>query len=307
MYTLRTGFRFWDAVMTLSICFVTGDSWNLILAPLMLRSVTAVSIIVPTYVIVNIGLLNTVSAVIVDKQVSAHKNDCEFLMELQQQGLLQSFTYLQDLFQKSSGGASLADIHAFYESSEDFRQMMHSLDIDKRHLNVLFAMLDADESGSLDLLEFVNGIHQLKHENLHTIAVLTKHYTECLFHRTDEIEVSLRENRVFSRDLYEALQAVEESLGRICTAQNIEHHRHAPASPLSRPARQSSVGSGYESRASSFSRPPDPRHRSDVSSTEWSDLATAIRHEEEEAAVAEKLPPVGLPCEYSMCNKESGQ
>merc|ERR1712232_307103 len=110
----------WTATTTLGVLFLPGDSWTVLATPLMLRSITAWLIFVPTYIVVNIGLLNIIAAVVVHTQVSAHEEDKKFMEELQSLGLLQSVGYLKDLFD-GPDEASREYIHVIYNESEGFR------------------------------------------------------------------------------------------------------------------------------------------------------------------------------------------
>lgn len=64
-----------DAMLTLTQSIIAGDSWGLIAIPLLETSATAHFIIFGAFISLNLGLMNVVAAVIVDRQAQARLDD----------------------------------------------------------------------------------------------------------------------------------------------------------------------------------------------------------------------------------------
>eukprot|EP00929_Paragymnodinium_shiwhaense_P043458 TRINITY_DN22348_c0_g1_i4.p1 TRINITY_DN22348_c0_g1~~TRINITY_DN22348_c0_g1_i4.p1 ORF type:complete len:748 (+),score=126.57 TRINITY_DN22348_c0_g1_i4:77-2320(+) len=184
-----------DTVMTCNLTlFVTvlqGDNWTM-LAILMHNSAAACSIIGGAYVAVNLGLLNTIAAVIVGRQQQAREQDIQYLEMLQSENLLGSLNELEQMFSQydpdNTRPWTVEDLEAIYDNDPAFRSLLNSMSLHRPSLQLLFDLMDTDASGDLHFHELVSGIHSLKYADTHTLAVLTKHYTEDIYARWADID-----------------------------------------------------------------------------------------------------------------------
>eukprot|EP00929_Paragymnodinium_shiwhaense_P049742 TRINITY_DN25078_c0_g1_i1.p1 TRINITY_DN25078_c0_g1~~TRINITY_DN25078_c0_g1_i1.p1 ORF type:complete len:678 (-),score=57.00 TRINITY_DN25078_c0_g1_i1:463-2496(-) len=188
-----------DNVMNANLHYLTtivaGDSWGRQAVPLIREDTTAAVIVIGALLVINLGLLNTIAAVIVDRQVQARADDSAFMAAVAADQLQDSLKLLRTIFQHmdESGDErlSLGELEHFYSTSRLFRSMLNQLDIHAPDLPVIFNIFDTDRSGDLTFTEFVNGLHSIKNENLHTLMILTKHYSQSLFERFPDFSVLL--------------------------------------------------------------------------------------------------------------------
>eukprot|EP00929_Paragymnodinium_shiwhaense_P009347 TRINITY_DN113485_c0_g1_i1.p1 TRINITY_DN113485_c0_g1~~TRINITY_DN113485_c0_g1_i1.p1 ORF type:complete len:646 (-),score=129.05 TRINITY_DN113485_c0_g1_i1:37-1974(-) len=184
-----------DSVSASNLTFlstvVAGDSWGMLCLPLINADGTAAFVIIAAFVVINLGMLNTIAAVIVDRQAQARQQDSDYMAVIQAEELTDSLGSLQQMFREmdEAGDNSLScdELMSYYESNEYFRSILNRLDIHKADVPVIFSMLDTDDNGDVDFAEFVNGLHSLKNENSHTLAIFTKHYAQKLHERWEDV------------------------------------------------------------------------------------------------------------------------
>eukprot|EP00929_Paragymnodinium_shiwhaense_P008663 TRINITY_DN11262_c0_g1_i2.p1 TRINITY_DN11262_c0_g1~~TRINITY_DN11262_c0_g1_i2.p1 ORF type:complete len:706 (+),score=62.51 TRINITY_DN11262_c0_g1_i2:234-2351(+) len=184
-----------DTVLNANVYFLTtivaGDSWGRQSVPLIREDAASAIIMIGALLVTNLGLLNTIAAVIVDRQVQARVEDTAFMAAVASDELRESLKLLQTIFKQmdESGDESIAlnELEDYYESNEVFRSILNQLDIHRPDLPVVFKMLDKDNTGDVSFTEFVNGLHHIKNENMHTLMVFTRHYCETIFTRLPDV------------------------------------------------------------------------------------------------------------------------
>eukprot|EP00929_Paragymnodinium_shiwhaense_P004655 TRINITY_DN10575_c3_g1_i1.p1 TRINITY_DN10575_c3_g1~~TRINITY_DN10575_c3_g1_i1.p1 ORF type:complete len:698 (-),score=150.59 TRINITY_DN10575_c3_g1_i1:130-2223(-) len=183
-----------SATLTLLTTVIAGDSWGKVSLPLIHHDSMAAMIIFAAFFTIELGLLNTIAAVIVDKQVAARAQDEEFMMLLQSEELAGSFEEVGMMFgaldEDASDSLSLEELKSYYDNNDEFRTFLNRMDIHKDQLPVVFDIIDRDRSGCVDFLEFVAGLHNLKHEDAHTLAMFARHYGERVHeHLADIVQI----------------------------------------------------------------------------------------------------------------------
>eukprot|EP00929_Paragymnodinium_shiwhaense_P088714 TRINITY_DN49022_c0_g1_i1.p1 TRINITY_DN49022_c0_g1~~TRINITY_DN49022_c0_g1_i1.p1 ORF type:complete len:667 (-),score=86.34 TRINITY_DN49022_c0_g1_i1:258-2258(-) len=190
-----------DNVMLSNLTFLTtivaGDSWGFQAIPIIKEDVVSAFIVIGALVLVHLGLLNTIAAVIVDRQVQARAEDAAYMAAVQGDELAKSLRILQQIFRQMDEGGdetlTLDELSNFYDASRVFRSILNRLDIHKPDLPVIFKMLDTDDTGDLSFAEFVNGLHRLKNENMHSLLLFTKHYCEHMWERFPDVGALLED------------------------------------------------------------------------------------------------------------------
>merc|ERR1712232_957301 len=137
-------------------------------------------------------MLNTIAAVIVDRQAQARQNDADFMRLVQVEEVKESYNFLERLFEKlnskEKGVMELEELMDFYDAEESFREIMNRMDIHKQELPVVFNIIDRDDSGEINFTEFVSGLHAMKHDDPHTLMVFAKHFSERMYERWTDID-----------------------------------------------------------------------------------------------------------------------
>merc|ERR1711879_328228 len=86
------------SVLTFMQTIVAGDSWGTLAVPLMEESWQACGVLGIAFVIIELGLINVIAAVIVDRQQQARSDDEKLAVLLQSEGLLESYKKLAQVF-----------------------------------------------------------------------------------------------------------------------------------------------------------------------------------------------------------------
>jgi len=168
-----------DAMLTLTQSVIAGDSWGLIAVPLLEHSTVAFFILIPAFLSLQLGLLNVVAAVIVDRQAQARLDDEKLQHTMQDEELHRSYGKLKTLFalmdDDDSGALTVDELVSSYETNDDFRNVLDMMGIGQEDIPTLFGVLDTDRSGDVDYREFVSRLHYLRTANQRTALVFVKH------------------------------------------------------------------------------------------------------------------------------------
>eukprot|EP00929_Paragymnodinium_shiwhaense_P052559 TRINITY_DN26326_c0_g1_i6.p1 TRINITY_DN26326_c0_g1~~TRINITY_DN26326_c0_g1_i6.p1 ORF type:complete len:686 (+),score=118.00 TRINITY_DN26326_c0_g1_i6:71-2128(+) len=187
------------AMVTFTQLTVVADSWDLYARPLLQYHPQSAFIIIPAYICVQLGLVNVIAAVIVDRQASAREDDSSLQHIHHLEELDASFVRLASIFdradQDGSGVLDQAEIVEAFDQDVNFRQMLEVLDITRDDMATVFDILDRDGSGTVNYIEFVEKLHYIRLINPHTLMVFMKHRTEALLVDTQDM-VELNQSMV---------------------------------------------------------------------------------------------------------------
>eukprot|EP00929_Paragymnodinium_shiwhaense_P028961 TRINITY_DN16702_c0_g1_i2.p1 TRINITY_DN16702_c0_g1~~TRINITY_DN16702_c0_g1_i2.p1 ORF type:complete len:572 (-),score=74.08 TRINITY_DN16702_c0_g1_i2:57-1772(-) len=170
---------------------VVADSWDLYARPLLEHRPESALVLIPAYICVQLGLVNVIAAVIVDRQSAAREADAVLQHLHHCEALDSSFTRLSAVFERldadKSGELGAEEIVHAFETDAEFRQMLQVLDIDRDDMATVFEILDPDESGCVSYSEFISKLHYIRLINPHTLLVFIRHYSESLIRKVKEM------------------------------------------------------------------------------------------------------------------------
>eukprot|EP00929_Paragymnodinium_shiwhaense_P048198 TRINITY_DN24403_c0_g1_i4.p1 TRINITY_DN24403_c0_g1~~TRINITY_DN24403_c0_g1_i4.p1 ORF type:complete len:336 (+),score=49.69 TRINITY_DN24403_c0_g1_i4:147-1154(+) len=111
---------------------------------------------------------------------------------LQSEEVLNSFDKMASLFEAldtdGSGTISYDEFIEYYDTHDDFRTLLNRMDIHRDLLGTVYEIMDTDQSGMIDFSKFVAGLHNIKNEDTHTLAILCRHFCEKTLRRIGKIE-----------------------------------------------------------------------------------------------------------------------
>merc|ERR1712232_1042300 len=157
--------RAFSSVMQANLTFfkhiVAGDSWGELSIPLIEKDPLKMApILLAASCTVQLGLLNLIVAIIVDRAAGAREEDLELQQTLKEEELEKSCTRLKELFALMDSDGSLSlDVDEFKKSYDDFaefRDILRLMDITKDDLEEVFCILDANNDGMVSYEEFVS-------------------------------------------------------------------------------------------------------------------------------------------------------
>eukprot|EP00929_Paragymnodinium_shiwhaense_P089786 TRINITY_DN4997_c0_g1_i1.p1 TRINITY_DN4997_c0_g1~~TRINITY_DN4997_c0_g1_i1.p1 ORF type:complete len:690 (+),score=113.39 TRINITY_DN4997_c0_g1_i1:98-2071(+) len=205
-----------DSVMTANLFLFTtvicGDGWMDFLTVLKIDSTTC-SIMLLAFGVIQLLVLNTIAAVMVDRQTQAREQDDEYMCIMQTEELVESLRELEETFMcmdtDGSGSTTLKELIKYYDDTPIFRAILNRMDIHKPDLPALFEILDTDGSEEVLVTEFVCGLHAIKNKNTHTLAVFTNHFTR----RIQDSMNDLRDMKEHLLRTARQLDRLKDSLG----------------------------------------------------------------------------------------------
>lgn len=168
------------ANLTFFSSILAGDSWGKLAIPLIEANNSTALIIISAFVILELGLLNVIVAVVVDRQAQAREEDKELQHTLKQEQARASYKELITLFQSmdddGSGSLSLEELREAYGKFQEFGNILRSVDVSVEDLATVFSSMDRDHGGTVDYEEFVDELHRMRTMEIRTLVYLTRQH-----------------------------------------------------------------------------------------------------------------------------------
>lgn len=169
-----------QAMLTFTQHLLAGDSWGQVTLPLIERHPQLAIYFIFVLVTVTLAVMNLILAVIVDKASEARENSVAQIAIMKERDFLVASRHLlrifEDLDADSTGSVSFEEMADGYKNHPDFRDIMKVMDVQEDDLEVVFGLLDTDDSGTVCYKEFVEQLHMLKNGESHTLLVFIKFY-----------------------------------------------------------------------------------------------------------------------------------
>ncbi|CAJ1405572.1 unnamed protein product [Effrenium voratum] len=160
----------WASVLTFSQQIVAGDSWGKVTIPIMEEHPLVVPFFLMVFVTIDLGLLNLILSVIVDKAHQAHQEDKKFQISQRQAAFDAAKQSLMDLCaeldEDHSGCLSLAELLNGYDRLPEFQEQMRLMDVERDDMLSLFKVLDEDGSGDIEYSEFVEQVVKMRSQDM---------------------------------------------------------------------------------------------------------------------------------------------
>lgn len=169
------------AILTSVKGIIAGDGWGEVALPLMTEHPWTFIIFMFMLVTVQLGLLNLILSVIVDRAIEARQCDEEHIMynrSLAYQRTEQQLMRLCESMDTDGDGIiSLDEVTNAFEHNPAFIQAVGALGIASDDVKSLFAVLDDDDSGNIDFREFIDRIHKIRCADVRVESVFIRHFT----------------------------------------------------------------------------------------------------------------------------------
>merc|ERR1719440_1793603 len=106
---------------------------------------------VTVQITISIGLMNLLLAVIVDRANAARGEDLAALVKEEEREKkkvkAQLLKLCESMDEDNSGDLSLEELHHGFHNNHEFQLTMKAMDINEEDMNVVFGIMDEDQSG----------------------------------------------------------------------------------------------------------------------------------------------------------------
>eukprot|EP00928_Gymnodinium_smaydae_P067259 TRINITY_DN501_c0_g1_i2.p1 TRINITY_DN501_c0_g1~~TRINITY_DN501_c0_g1_i2.p1 ORF type:complete len:613 (-),score=126.26 TRINITY_DN501_c0_g1_i2:79-1866(-) len=188
--TARAFRSVWQSILTFFQTIVAGDSWGQVALPIIERKPWTFIFFMGVLVSVGLAMLNLILAVIVESATEARQQDQhqralehERQMQDAKTRLLQVCAEMDD---DGSGTLSIEEFKRGFDESQEFADLLKIMNITKDDLQMVFKVVDQDNSGDVEYVEFVDNIHRMKSQESQLILF---YVTEIRSHMTSVLEV----------------------------------------------------------------------------------------------------------------------
>lgn len=156
----------WNSSLTFFQQVVAGDSWGTVSLPVIEEEWWAAFFFLAVLVSVSLAMLNLILAVICEAATEARQQS---LSDLAQQRVEQMQEHRQKILEfcgemdgDKSGNLSFSELMSGWDTAPEFADTLTAMDIKKEDMQMIFSVLDTDNSGDVRYEEFVDQLHMLK-------------------------------------------------------------------------------------------------------------------------------------------------
>lgn len=160
------------ANLTLFGIITTGDGFSLLIRPIITSHPLTALLFLSAIILVAFGLLNLVTAAIIDAATRARAADVAAMSQYATEArdeIWWAFREMRDeIARDSEGNFGLDDLREAMKESSNLRDQFSIMSIEEDDLPLFFAILDADGSGSVNDEEFQTQLYKLKTAEVRT-------------------------------------------------------------------------------------------------------------------------------------------
>eukprot|EP00928_Gymnodinium_smaydae_P009011 TRINITY_DN13326_c0_g2_i1.p1 TRINITY_DN13326_c0_g2~~TRINITY_DN13326_c0_g2_i1.p1 ORF type:complete len:717 (-),score=121.21 TRINITY_DN13326_c0_g2_i1:37-1965(-) len=150
---------------SLYLAMSQGRSWGDILAPLMDLDWFIITLFFIFISTTTFGVLNVVTSVFVESAMRSAQHYRELMIQEKSRDWETLVRHMREVFQQidedGSGYISMDEM-SYFLADPDLRMYVEALDISTQDTKALFRLLDADNSGAIDIDEFCDGCIRIK-------------------------------------------------------------------------------------------------------------------------------------------------
>jgi len=167
-----------SAMLTFTQQIVAGDEWGASSIPIIEKHPWTAIFFSAVLVCVDLGLMNLILSVIVDKAQQAHSDDLKFQVQEKEEEFQklkkQLLRICGQLDEDESGCLTLDELLTGFDTSPEFHVALSSMDVQREDISSLFNILDDDGSGHVEYDEFVDQLHKMKTQDTHVVLVFIR-------------------------------------------------------------------------------------------------------------------------------------
>eukprot|EP00927_Polykrikos_kofoidii_P019368 TRINITY_DN19046_c0_g1_i1.p1 TRINITY_DN19046_c0_g1~~TRINITY_DN19046_c0_g1_i1.p1 ORF type:complete len:580 (-),score=82.44 TRINITY_DN19046_c0_g1_i1:67-1740(-) len=184
------------SLFTWFLLIFCGEMWADLVIPIVEANPFTALIFCSAYLLINIGLMNLVLTVIVDRAAAARVDDEGFKLQQKkdewERARQKLYRWCVEMDTDVSGTVSLEELQSGIEVNSDFRATLASMDLGTEDVCTVFSILDQTHSGKVTYDEFVSQLYKMKTQESHTLLVFIKHYVQDVRQKVEQQLVILK-------------------------------------------------------------------------------------------------------------------
>jgi len=157
---------------------VTGDSWGACAIPLVREFPGHFWLLSFSYITVQLGITNLILAVIVDAAARVRDEDTQEKAKQKRRQEEESrhklLKIVKSIDEDKNGSITLEELLISYDTNLNFQNMMTTLNIERKDIERMFVLMDADKSGSLSYQEFIESIIKAEEQDVRIQLMMMK-------------------------------------------------------------------------------------------------------------------------------------
>lgn len=220
--------RAFETVATSNLTFIqqiiAGDSWGQITVPIVEAYPATGIFFFVVFGLIDLGVLNLILTVIVNAAEEARLTNKVLQLRAKEEQTQESKNrmtmLLADIDTDNDGRISLEEFMAGVDGNAELRETLALLDIQRQDVDLVYHLMDEDDSGDVDYNEFIHTMMETKHENLNTKLLWLKgkmnDSMRLIREQTRVIKADVVNGMIGTPDVSRAVRsAVKESLGNV--------------------------------------------------------------------------------------------
>jgi len=166
--------------LTLFKTVVAGDSWGEIAVPMIENNPETIFIFAGVTFTVGCGLLNLITAVIVDTAAEARVNDAALMLKAKEKKHMKAQKYFvrlcRDFDTDLSGYISKQELIDGFQTNIEFGNALKLLDVGEDDIHCLWNIMDENRDGRVTYHEFASQLYSMKEKESRAMLMFIKSY-----------------------------------------------------------------------------------------------------------------------------------
>lgn len=167
------------AILYFTQTVIAGDNWGKVAVPVIERWPATAVLFVVALVTIQLGLLNLILAVIVERAVQARQDDSAIFLAERAQLFKSMKSRLVSMFNRidkdGNGFLTEQEVLEGFRTDSNFADLFRTMGISQSEMAVVFQILNVDETGLLSYEDFVEQLYRMKTEDSSTYLLFNLH------------------------------------------------------------------------------------------------------------------------------------
>jgi len=182
------------SMLTFCQQLIVGEGWSELNTPIIEKRPETAIFFLLVLVSFVLGALNLLLGVIVERAMEAKAASARDVASKKQRDRGEAgkrlFEICKSMDTDKGGTLSVPELREGYAENDDFRSLLHMMDLGDRDLEMVFGILDTDGSGDVEYKEFVDELIKMTEQETHTLLIVIRYYVTQVWARLNQLSLS---------------------------------------------------------------------------------------------------------------------